>query len=104
MNVHQLHEYRRNNVGDTVVLRRRNTQKLCRHNCKRIPSNKVKSKQLKPPCNGGYRSEIPAPVMVKPPPATNTFPVKRVKLQIRKTHDTTMKAVKMIPTLLTRLE
>jgi hypothetical protein len=36
---------------------------------------KSKLKQPKTTINGGYRSKMLAPVMAKPPPNTNTFPV-----------------------------
>jgi hypothetical protein len=39
-------------------------------------TTKLNSNNSKPPSNGGYGSKILAPVMDKPPPNTNTFPVK----------------------------
>jgi hypothetical protein len=45
---------------------------------KLMQNNSIKKKQPRTTANGGYRSKLLAPVMVKPPPTTNTFPVEKI--------------------------
>jgi hypothetical protein len=57
---------------------------------------KSKLKQPKTTINGGYRSKMLAPVMAKPPPNTNTFPVSsNEQHQVNKTKNARIKKLEL---------